>query len=142
MKADSEFLDIPLVITVFLEWSSDLPEYGIEDEAVEWRPHAVAYFKKGQFEASKGVARTAKLIEEVEPTDEDRLPKKTNKDPWTWSKRLKDFKSLYGTPKIGGTHYDITKMTREKRASHAFDGKDPLQDVSVKDLREGNLDFE
>jgi hypothetical protein len=92
IKADTEFFDIPLVITLFLEWSSDLEEYGIEDEAVEWRPHAAAYFKKGKFEASKGVARTAKLVEEAKPTEEDKLPKKTRKDPWTWSKRLKDFK--------------------------------------------------
>jgi hypothetical protein len=34
MKADTEFFGIPLVITSFLEQSSELEEYGIEDEAV------------------------------------------------------------------------------------------------------------
>jgi hypothetical protein len=32
-------------------------------------------------------------------------------------------------------------MTRKERAEHAFDGKNPLADVSDKDLKEGLLDF-
>jgi len=140
LKVDTTFIDIPIVITSFLEWSSDHPEYGIDDEAVEWRPHASAYFKKAKFETSKGIAGTEKLIEEAEPSDELKLPKKTEKDPWKWTKRLKDYKKDHG-PKIGGTKYDITKMTRKERAKHAFDDKDPLADVSEKDLKEGNLDF-
>lgn len=144
LKADSRFSDLPSVITSYLEWSSDHPGYGIDGEAVEWRPHAAAYFKKAKFEFSKGIAGTEKLIEEAEPSDGTELPKKTDKDPWKWAKRLKDYKSHYGVTaakKIGGTRYDITKMTRKERASHAFDGKDPLADVSEKDLKEGNLDF-
>jgi hypothetical protein len=34
-----------------------------------------------------------------------------------------------------------TKMTRAERAGYAFKNKDPLADVSDKDLKEGNLDF-
>ncbi|KAH3992641.1 hypothetical protein HBI56_201380 [Parastagonospora nodorum] len=44
MKADTEILDLPLAIKYFLEWSSDLPEYGMECKSVEWRPHATAHF--------------------------------------------------------------------------------------------------
>jgi hypothetical protein len=33
-------------------------------------------------------------------------------------------------------------MSRKERAKAAFDGKDPLADVSAKDLREGNLMFQ
>jgi hypothetical protein len=141
LKADTEFLDIPIVITSFLEWSSDFEEYGIEDEATAWRSHAAAYFKKGRFEADKGLAGTAKLTEEAEPTDENELPKQTDKDPWKWSKLLKDFKKDHGTPKIEGTHSDITKMSRKECAGHAFDGKDPQKDIFEKDLNEGNLDI-
>jgi hypothetical protein len=141
LKADTEFLDIPIVITSFLEWSSDLEEYGIEDEATAWRSHAAAYFQKGKFEADKGLAGTTKLIGEAEPTDEKELPKQMDKDPWKWSKLFKDFKKDHGTPKIGGTHFDITKMTRKERAGHAVDGKDPLKDISEKDLKEGNLNI-
>jgi predicted KAP-like P-loop ATPase len=140
LKADTTFIDVPIVITSFLEWSSDLPAYGIDDDAVDWRSHAAAYFKKAGFDNEKGIATTAKLIEEAEPSAQEELAKKSDKDPWKWSKRLKDYKSNHG-PKIGGTKYDITKMSRKERASYAFDHKDPLADISDKDLKEGNLDF-
>jgi hypothetical protein len=139
LKPDTEFVDVPTVITSYLEWSSDLPDYGIED--IEWREHAAAYFKKAKFDASKGTAGTAALLEGIEASEASKLPKKTVKDPWGWSKKLKEYKSLHGTPKIGGTKYDITKMKRKERAGHAFDGKDPLADVSDKDLKDGLLDF-
>jgi hypothetical protein len=141
MKADTAFIDLPIVITAYLEWSPDLSQYSLEDEAIDWRPHAAAYFKKAKFEANKGIAGTAKLIDEAKASDEGKLPKKTVKDPWGWAKRLREYKAEHGSPKIGGTHYDITKMTRKQRANYAFDKKDPLQDVSEKDLKEGNLDF-
>lgn len=40
---------------------------------------------------------------------------------------------------IGGSNYDILKMSRSERARYAFDKKDPLKAVSAKDLREGNI---
>lgn len=138
INPESAFIDIPIVISSFLEWSSDLSDYGIEDDATAWRPHAAAYLKKGGFDLDKGVHGTAQLLEDAEPSDESKLPKKTEKDPWKWAKRLKDYKSAHG-PKIGGTKYDITKMSRKEKTSHAFDGKDPLKDVAEKDLKEGNL---
>jgi hypothetical protein len=59
---------------------------------------------------------------------------------------LKGYKKSYSTGTgrtrtIGGYKYDITRMPRAERASYAFDEKDPLADVSDKDLKEGNLDF-
>lgn len=142
IRADNSFIDIPLVISSFLEWSSDLPDYGIDEENVEWRAHAAAYFKKGKFGTDKAVPGAAELVEEAEASAENKLPKKTDKDPWKWAKRLKEYKSQYGTPKIGGTRYDITKMSRGERAKHSFDGQDPLKDVAEQDLKDGNLDFE
>lgn len=40
---------------------------------------------------------------------------------------------------LGGCVYDITKMTREERALHSFDNKDPLADLSDEDIQEGNF---
>lgn len=51
----------------------------------------------------------------------------TGKDPWGWGKMLAEHKKQYGKRQrstIGGTHYDITKMSRAESASHAFDEKD------------------
>lgn len=138
IRPDTTFLDVPLVIASFLYWSSDLAVFGIEGDATAWRPHAAAYFKKGKFGKSKGITDTAKLLEKAKASDENKLAKKDDKDPWGWAKRLKGYKSNYG-PKIGGTKYDITKMSRKERASHACDGKDPLKDIPEKDLKEGNL---
>jgi hypothetical protein len=141
LKADTTFIDIPFVVTSFLQWSSDLPEYGIDGEAVAWRPHAAAYFKKAKFDTSKGIAGTEKLIAKAKPTAEDKLPKSTEKNPWDWAKRLREYKSRHGKPKRGGTKYDITKMSRTERAGHAFNGKDLLADIPLKVLKEGGLDF-
>lgn len=33
------------------------------------------------------------------------------------------------------------KMTRQERAHHAFEKKDPLADFSSKDIKEGNLEI-
>jgi len=145
LKSGSAFPDIPIMITMLLEWSHDLHNYGIKDNAVEWRPHAIAYFKKGKFDVSMGTARTARLLqgeEDQEPDDESKLPKKDEKDPWCWAARLKKYKKLRGHGgRIGGTQYDITKMSRRERASHAFDNKDPLADIPIKELKNNNIDL-
>ena len=145
MKPDTDFLDIPIVIASLLEFSDGLPDYGIDGEAVEWRPHAVAYFNKGKFANDKGISNTKKILETAKGGSEAKLAKKTDKDPWGWNKMLTGYKRKHGTGgrnPIGGTKYDITRMSRKERASYAFDKKDPLADVSEKDLKEGNLDFE
>lgn len=141
LKPDTEFVDIPIVITSLLAFSQSLPEYGLEDEAVKWRPHAAAYFKKGKFSIEKGISATERILQSAKGGSEAELPKNTVKDPWGWSKMLTAYKRMHVAGKLGGTKYDITKMTRKQRASYAFDDKDPLADVSEKDLKEGNLDF-
>ncbi|KAF3008682.1 hypothetical protein E8E13_009240 [Curvularia kusanoi] len=93
LKPDTEFPDIPIVVTSLLEFSKDLPEYGIEDEAITWRPHAATYFKKGKFADEKGITDTKKILETAKGGSEAQLAKKTDKDPWGWDKMLKDYKS-------------------------------------------------
>ncbi|EAT76982.2 hypothetical protein SNOG_15607 [Parastagonospora nodorum SN15] len=121
MKADTEILDLPLAIKYFLEWSSDLPEYGME--------------------CNKGVLGAKELLEKAKSSGESKLRKKTGKDPWGWAKRLNWITANAMSPTLGGTHYNITNMSRKTRASHAFDKKDPSADMSDKDLKDGNLDF-
>ncbi|KAJ4340781.1 hypothetical protein N0V95_007389 [Ascochyta clinopodiicola] len=142
LKPDTNFPDIPIVITSLLEFSSDLPEYGIEEEAVEWRPHAATYFKKGNFSPEKGLSNTEKILESAAGGSEGELAKKTDKDPWGWNKMLKAYKQGHGVRgKIGGRKYDITKMSGKERASHAYDHRDPLSEVSEKLLKDDLLDL-
>ena len=145
LNPETDFFDIPIVITSLLEFSKDLPDYGIEGEAVSWRPHAVSYFKKGKFMNHMGTFSTEALLESAKGGTAAELAKKGDKDPWGWRKLLGAYKKKHGTGRggasIGGTKYDITKMSRKERASYAFDKKDPLADISDKDLKEGNLDL-
>jgi hypothetical protein len=61
-------------------------------------------------------------------------------DPWKWTKTFKAYKKKHH-PKMGGQHYDITKMSRAERAKAAFDGKDPFAHIPAKDLKENLLDL-
>lgn len=144
LKPDTEFQDVPVVITSFLKFTKDFPDYGLENTAISWRPHAAAYFKKGQFANEKGIFNTEKILESAPGGSEARLAKQSDRDPWGWNKMLRSYKQSYGhgrTKTIGGHKYDITRMPRAERAKYAFDKRDPLADVSDRDLREGNLDF-
>lgn len=67
----------------------------------------------------------------------------TEKDPWAWHFTFKRWMKLhYHDIGRGFQNYDITKMTRAERAQHAFDGKDPLKKIPVKDLQNNLLDFQ
>lgn len=134
-------MDLPLVISAFLLWSNGLESYGIEDDANFWRRHAVDYYTKAGLDPAKGVAGTAKLLKELkadedEGEDED-TSGRSEKDPWGWGKRIKQYKRSHG--KMGGSKHDIRMMTRKERAQYAFDKKDPLKDIPLKDIKEGNI---
>ncbi|RMZ74369.1 SAP domain-containing isoform 1 [Pyrenophora seminiperda CCB06] len=62
-------------------------------------------------------------------------------DPWKWAQAFKAYKDGHH-PKMGGHHYDITKMSRADREAAAFDGKDPLAGIPAKALKEGLLDLD
>jgi hypothetical protein len=103
----------------------------------------VAYFKKGKYDASKGISTAKKLLDGVKGANQKNLPSVSQSDPWSWKTELQAYKNHYAIRgKIGGTSYDITRMTRKERADHAYDGVDPLKDVPVDVLREGRLDFD
>ncbi|KAF1942002.1 hypothetical protein EJ02DRAFT_376613 [Clathrospora elynae] len=67
--------------------------------------------------------------------------KASEQDPWQWVENFKRYKQKQGAS-LGGQKYDITKMSRADRAATAIDGKDPLADVAVKDLKDDLLDFD
>ena len=81
LKPDTEFLDVPVVITSLLVFTLDFLDYGLTNTAILWRPHAAAYFKKGQFANEKGVFNTKKILESALDGLEARLAKRSNRDP-------------------------------------------------------------
>ncbi|KAK5128308.1 hypothetical protein LTR85_002975 [Meristemomyces frigidus] len=142
LKASSQYRDLGLVISLFLKWSSGQEAYGIDDEQLEWRPLLIAYAKKAGIDLKAvGCDDIGEILEENVDDSEAKIP--TSKgERYKWAKKLKEYKAQHTSGgKLGGDSYDITKMSRKQRAGYAFDKKDPLADVSDKDLREGNLAF-
>ncbi|OQO10713.1 hypothetical protein B0A48_04013 [Cryoendolithus antarcticus] len=83
-----------------------------------------------------------------EDEEEEKVPPEGQAKPYRWgskARQIKDFEEIYGKstqggkPKFEGHQYDITKMSRSERASHAFDDKDPWADIPIKELKAGNI---
>lgn len=162
LKRDSKFLDLPLVIGEYLEFTEELPDMGIEGECMMWRKEVVEYFKRGNLDALKGTFTTDMRIKQLEKADSNDVhpasrrtsganspptstgkrkrahTKSDSKDKWQWASKFKDYKKQEG-PAIGGQHYDITKMSKKERMEASFDGTDPLAGVPAKDLKENLL---
>ncbi|KAI1871409.1 uncharacterized protein JN550_004403 [Neoarthrinium moseri] len=144
LKKDSTIKDLGLVMSLYLQWSNGLGDYGIDgEENIGWRKDVVAYAKKARVDLEAngcfGIGKVVKLLDEehdgIEP-----LPGAAKADRWGWKKTLTAYTKSYGKRgKIGGEQFNIMKMSRKERASHAFDKKDPLAQFSEKDLREGNV---
>lgn len=66
--------------------------------------------------------------------------KAAKEDLWRWSEQFNAYKQEHRHA-LGGQKYDVTKMTRAERAAAAFNGKDPLADCLVKDLKANLIDF-
>ena len=84
-----------------------------------------------------GNGKRKRGLDNVENT---RNAKGGDKDPLHWNDKFNAYKDKRH-PKMGGEHYDITKMSRADRAAASFTGKDPLADVPVKDLQANLLDL-
>ncbi|KAI2468353.1 hypothetical protein F4781DRAFT_432475 [Annulohypoxylon bovei var. microspora] len=140
LKADSDIKDLGLVITFYIYWTYDhrgLQNYGID---LPFRKEAIAYAKKagvdlkeaGCFDTDGKVKALEKeLGKPIKP-----LSGSPKSDRWDWKKKFKKFSKDY---KMGGEKYNILKMSRKERASHAFDKKDPLADIPDKAIEEGTV---
>ncbi|KAF1997778.1 hypothetical protein P154DRAFT_440413, partial [Amniculicola lignicola CBS 123094] len=148
LKKDSKFLDLPLVMGYFLEYGYNLPDFSIDGDGAAWPRHAIAYYTKSKASPSQGIFSTPQRLKDLaeryedEEDEDEYINKRSKKDPWAWTARLKDYKNQHGGQKLGGKHHDITKMSKRERAAHAFDGKDPLAGVPAQVLKDGLLDWE
>ena len=50
LTKDSELRNLGLVMSIYLSWSFDLEDYGIEGECVEWRKSVIAYAKRADID--------------------------------------------------------------------------------------------
>ncbi|KAK7941337.1 uncharacterized protein PG986_013724 [Apiospora aurea] len=151
LKADSPIKDLGLVMAVYLEWPSDLGDYGFEDDdsgevdaedaKPNWRTSVVTYAKKASIDlATSGVFAADELVTSLEEKDGASiapLAGQAKADRWGWEKTLASLKKL--SAKFGGKEYDITQWTRAERAKHAFNKKGPLANIPEKELKAGNI---
>jgi hypothetical protein len=137
LNPSSRFLDIALVIGYFLELSHDLPAYGIEGSCVSWRKEAVLLFKKGKLDPKKSLFDTDQRLAELDTTpgtehvssddetedesgaDSPHHKSDTEKDSWTWSAMMADYKEKYGEA-FGLQQYDIATSRRTKKGRRSL----------------------
>lgn len=157
LKADSDFRDLSLVMSLYLSWSREqmalseiVGDLDDDYDGDQWDERVVLYAKKGGLDlVANGCCGTESRLnavnEEFEANERSKTlkPSKTA-DRWKWSKTFKDFKSEHGifTSRCvppGAPDWDIMKWPRELRARFNFDGVDPLAKFSDAELKSGNL---
>ncbi|KAI1078066.1 hypothetical protein F5B20DRAFT_582593 [Whalleya microplaca] len=133
LKADSDIKDLGLVIACYLQWIETLNDLGCESD---FRKEAIGYAKKAGIDLKDaGCYGMEQVLGEFGNTKP--LAGNAKADRWNWKKSFKKFAK---DNEIGGKEkYNILKMSRRERASHAFDKKDPLAGIPEKDLKEGNI---
>lgn len=135
LKPGSKYRDLGMVMALFLKMSIEPAEIPMEDEDLYWRPHLMAYAKKAGIDLGEqgidGLDREdqpMKRFKDVEPMESN-----STNDRWDWTTKYQAFE------RRGGNSYNILKFSRQKRRHYNVFNKDPLQQFSVKDLREGNI---
>jgi hypothetical protein len=87
LKPASEVQDLELVMALYLYWSRDLEDHGIDEEELDWREKVVAYAKKGGLDLD--TISCGKLKEELESlSDVDPVKGSTKAGRWHWPKKV------------------------------------------------------
>lgn len=92
LKADSRIKDLGLIISLYLHWSDDHEDYGIEEgEDLESRTEILAYAKKAGLDLeATGVYGIAEHVKSLEETHGEIAPLagKAKADRWGWKKAV------------------------------------------------------
>ena len=96
LKEDSEFRDLGLVMSIYLDWSEGMPGYGIDTEimvddedGLDWRELIVVYSKKAGIDLSaRGCHSVTKCLEDVDMAELGALKGKAKAGRWKWNKRV------------------------------------------------------
>ncbi|KAG9854314.1 hypothetical protein KCU98_g1783, partial [Aureobasidium melanogenum] len=154
LKPDSKYKDLSLVMSLWVRAANDMgPDVedpfddgkGGDSDLGDWAGFSLLWFRyllalaKEAGIPIKGVTDFDDKVDEWTSQIEGKVrlpPKKA--DRFGWKTKFQKYTKQYGRGgKIGGGHFKITKWTRQKRAKHAFDKKDPLGDEEIKALKNG-----
>ena len=105
------------------------------------------YARQANVDPERGVCIAKSLIQKYDATNREATSEEEEdvtgdagpsaKDRWNWANILKEYKQLHHP--LGGHQHDITKFSRRERADAAYDGKDPLANISLVNIRKGNF---
>ncbi|KAH7134276.1 hypothetical protein EDB81DRAFT_803549 [Dactylonectria macrodidyma] len=127
LTANSSIPNIGLVLAIFVDWVATLASICSWEDSTSWVHVVLKMAEDAQIKLS-GPPRYAESLKTVQ----DEVDRSTNGDRM-WKKSFKDaMKSFSGDhassasarakPKLGGTHYDITKMSAAERKGASFGG--------------------
>ncbi|KAI5235432.1 hypothetical protein E4T43_09272 [Aureobasidium subglaciale] len=152
-KTDSKYKDLSLVLALWAKAADDLGGDVVDPLASKkmdstigdyagfnllWFRYLLTLAKEASVPIT-GVTDVDDKIDEWTSQVEGKVtlpPKRA--DRFDWKAKYQLYTKKYGKAgKIGGEAFQITKWTRQKRAKHAFDKKDPLTDDQVKALKDG-----
>ena len=87
LTMNSELRDVSLVMSIYLEWSHGLEDYGIVDEHLTWRKDIVAYAKKASFDLkANGCHSMGQVLQDYSTVRPLKDVKKA--DRWSWRKNV------------------------------------------------------
>lgn len=106
---------------------SEVPVPEEWDRAAEVRPNVLVRYARDAGVKVEGVHGIEKDFVEKYPAEGlERWKAKAGVDWWRWKTKYRQFTKSYG-PKLGGSQFDIFKITAGQRKSASYDrGQDPL----------------
>ncbi|KAK3658017.1 hypothetical protein LTR56_000775 [Elasticomyces elasticus] len=145
LHASSRFRDLELVMCLWINWAVGLEYCGIGgDYELEWRKGIVGFAKKAKLNLVKvGVGKPCRFALNKYNT---RVKAFTNKDAgiktWGWEDAWRYMCNFTDADPYHEEYYfDVTKMSRGKRARLSNDSKDPLSAVPEEHLLDNLLCF-
>ncbi|KAF2670535.1 hypothetical protein BT63DRAFT_240737 [Microthyrium microscopicum] len=129
LKPASPIPNISLVVAMFFRWITDFENIDEDEPAIAM---IIALMKEQGLEIAglHDVEFMSKFDEEIDDDEMERV--KSNKkarDPFGFLDKYKLYVEGYGTPKIGGSKFDLTKLSKAERKEAHFDKKDPFADA-------------
>ncbi|KAF1811723.1 hypothetical protein P152DRAFT_474446 [Eremomyces bilateralis CBS 781.70] len=121
LKPDSKIKNIGLVVGLFLSLAA-MHTDAMDDE--EWPSQAIAYCKSHNVEI-KGLYDSDELVAQAdEGLDLEDFEDPPGPDRFNFKRMFKDLSDRYGP--LGGSKYDIVKMSKKERIAASYDKEDPL----------------
>ncbi|KAF2670529.1 hypothetical protein BT63DRAFT_424458 [Microthyrium microscopicum] len=136
LKPDSPIPNISLVVAMLLRWFSiGLPDHVEVSKKI---PRTIVHLMKENNVPISGLHDMSFMVCFNGPLDG--FLKKVVKnfhelddlnDPFAYLTEHREYVANYGTPKIGGSRYDITRMTKKERKQHSFSTppEDPMAKI-------------